>query len=259
MARSATFALSASVPKESGPCLRGLAAPDPDSRAYTFSVSDAPSVTIPDKPAFKASEVCELVQIQPYVLRSWESEFPELGLSKTPGGPRIYRRTDVERVVRIRDLVFTEGLTLSGVRRRFDAEQPQPQDDLFSFVAEVQAAQAKAAQANAERRSLSGVEPAPAASPVAEVEAVPAPRRTPHATTATAKAASPAAAPVATQGELIEATPVPAVAPAVPAEARAALVQLKQEMRSLLDMLGGGRSDPPPARPPAASKRAKRS
>ena len=96
-------------------------------------MADAPSVTIPDKPAFKASEVCELAQIQPYVLRSWESEFPELGLSKTPGGPRIYRRTDVERVLRIRDLVFTEGLTLSGVRRRFDAEQPQPQDDLFTL------------------------------------------------------------------------------------------------------------------------------
>jgi len=75
---------------------------------YTSPVAEAPSVTIPDKPAFKAGEVCELAQIQPYVLRSWESEFPELGLSKTPGGPRIYRRVDVERVLRIRDLVFTE-------------------------------------------------------------------------------------------------------------------------------------------------------
>ena len=74
---------------------------------------------IPDKPAFKAGEVCEIAQIQPYVLRSWESEFPDLGLSKTPGGPRVYRRVDVERVLRIRELVFTEGLTLAGVRRRF--------------------------------------------------------------------------------------------------------------------------------------------
>ena len=112
-------------------------------------MADSPSVTIPDKPAFKAGEVCELAQIQPYVLRSWESEFPDLGLSKTPGGPRIYRRVDVERVLRIRDLVFIEGLTMSGVRRRFEAEQPQPQDDLFAFVAEVQAAQARAAKAKA--------------------------------------------------------------------------------------------------------------
>lgn len=95
---------------------------------------DTPRVAIPDRPAFKASEVCELAQIQPYVLRSWESEFADLGLSKTPGGPRIYRRADVERVLRIRDMVFSEGLTLSGVRRRFDSEQPAPPDELLSFA-----------------------------------------------------------------------------------------------------------------------------
>lgn len=97
---------------------------------------DTPRVAIPNRPAFKASEVCELVQIQPYVLRSWESEFPDLGVSKTPGGPRIYRRPDVERVLRIRDLVFSEGLTLSGVRRRFEDEQPAPADDLLSLASE---------------------------------------------------------------------------------------------------------------------------
>ena len=98
-------------------------------------MADAPRVVIPDKPAFKAAEVCELVGIQPYVLRSWESEFPDLGVSKTPGGPRVYRRADVERVVRIHDLVFSEGLTLSGVRRKFESEAPQPDDaaDLLPF------------------------------------------------------------------------------------------------------------------------------
>lgn len=102
---------------------------------------DAPRVVIPDKPAFKAAEVCELVGIQPYVLRSWESEFPDLGVSKTPGGPRVYRRADVERVVRIHDLVFSEGLTLSGVRRTFESEAPQPDAaDLLPFDAEPLAA-----------------------------------------------------------------------------------------------------------------------
>lgn len=79
-------------------------------------------VTIPDRPAFKAAEVCELVKVQPYVLRSWESEFPDLGVARTPGGPRVYRKADVERVLRIRHLVFGEGLTLAGVRRRLDSE-----------------------------------------------------------------------------------------------------------------------------------------
>lgn len=173
---------------------------------------------IPDRPAFKASEVCEIAQIKPYVLRSWESEFPDLGLSKTPGGPRVYRRSDVERVLRIRELVFTEGLTLSGVRRRFESEQPQPQEDLFSLVAELQAAQA--AQA---------------------ATAPPAPPR-PVATAASAVAAPP--------GEVSEApsaTAAAAVAPAVDEATREQIGKLRTEMRSLLELLGGGQVQSRPA------------
>lgn len=77
-------------------------------------------ITIPDRRAFKASEVCVIAHVQPYVLRSWEAEFPELGVAKTPGGPRIYRRADVERVLQIKQLVYGEGLTLAGARRRLD-------------------------------------------------------------------------------------------------------------------------------------------
>jgi len=71
-------------------------------------------ITIPDRPAFKAAEVCEIARLQPYVLRSWESEFPDLGIARTPGGPRVYRKSDVERVLQIRQLVFHDGLTLAG-------------------------------------------------------------------------------------------------------------------------------------------------
>lgn len=81
-------------------------------------------IEIPKRALFKASEVCEIAHVQPYVLRSWESEFPDLGVSKSAGGPRIYRRPDVERVLRIKQLVFTEGLTLAGVRRRIEEEAP---------------------------------------------------------------------------------------------------------------------------------------
>jgi len=85
--------------------------------------------TIPDRPAFKAAEVCEIAKLQPYVLRSWESEFPDLGVARTPGGPRVYRKADVERVLRIRHLVFHDGLTLAGVRRRFEGEAPTTPKD----------------------------------------------------------------------------------------------------------------------------------
>jgi DNA-binding transcriptional MerR regulator len=78
-------------------------------------------VEIPNRALFKAAEVCDLVKVQPYVLRSWEAEFPELGVSKA-GGPRIYRRADVEQVVRIKHLLLVEGLTLAGARRKIEEE-----------------------------------------------------------------------------------------------------------------------------------------
>ena len=83
-------------------------------------------IVIPDKSAFKASEVCEIARVQPYVLRSWENEFPDLGVSRTQGGPRVYRKADVERVLQIRHLVLSEGLTLAGVRRKLEGPGPTP-------------------------------------------------------------------------------------------------------------------------------------
>ena len=83
-----------------------------------------PDVEIPNRALFKSSEVCEIAGVQPYVLRSWETEFPDLGVPKSAGGPRIYRRADVERVLRIKQLVFADGLTLAGVRRRIEGEAP---------------------------------------------------------------------------------------------------------------------------------------
>jgi DNA-binding transcriptional MerR regulator len=79
-------------------------------------------IEIPKRALFKAAEVCDIVQLQPYVLRSWEAEFPNLGVARSAGGPRVYRRADVEQVVRIKRLLLDEGLTLAGVRRKLDEE-----------------------------------------------------------------------------------------------------------------------------------------
>lgn len=76
------------------------------------------TVEIPNRALFKAAEVCDILKVQPYVLRSWEAEFPELGVSKADGGPRVYRRADVEQVARIRHLLLVDGLTLAGARRK---------------------------------------------------------------------------------------------------------------------------------------------
>jgi DNA-binding transcriptional MerR regulator len=74
---------------------------------------------------YKAAEVCEATGLQPYVLRSWEKEFPGIGVQKTPDAPRVYRESDVEWVRRIKELVFGEGLTLAGARRRLEDSLPR--------------------------------------------------------------------------------------------------------------------------------------
>jgi DNA-binding transcriptional MerR regulator len=69
---------------------------------------------------YKAAEVCEMAQLQPYVLRSWEKEFPGIGVQKSADSQRLYRQSDVDQVLKIKQLVFGEGLTLAGARRRIE-------------------------------------------------------------------------------------------------------------------------------------------
>ncbi len=95
-----------------------------------------PIVAAPKRALFKAAEVCEVVQVQPYVLRSWEAEFPQIGQAPAGGGPKLYRRTDVDLVLRIKQLVFDEGLTLSGARRRLeeDGEPSSPAETVEDML-----------------------------------------------------------------------------------------------------------------------------
>jgi|TARA_B100000315_G_scaffold224051_1_gene229308 DNA-binding transcriptional MerR regulator len=81
-------------------------------------------VKIPKQSVYKAAEVCALAKLQPYVLRSWEAEFPDLGVAPKGSAARIYRRTDLEKVLRIKELLFVEGLTLGAARRKILKETP---------------------------------------------------------------------------------------------------------------------------------------
>jgi len=87
------------------------------------------AAAIPNRPVFRSQEVCEIAEVQPYVLRSWEAEFPDLGVAKTPGSPRVYRRADVERVLRLKHLLFVDGLTLAGARRKLSEEGAAPSEE----------------------------------------------------------------------------------------------------------------------------------
>ena len=80
------------------------------------------SKQIPNKLFFKIGEVCELTDTQPYVLRYWESEFPALAPAKNSSGQRIYRRKDIETVLRIKQLLYEEGFTIAGAKKRLESE-----------------------------------------------------------------------------------------------------------------------------------------
>ena len=75
---------------------------------------------------YKAADVCDLAKVQPYVLRSWEKEFPGIGVQKSADSTRLYRQSDVDQVLLIKQLVFGEGLTVSGARRRLEETAGAP-------------------------------------------------------------------------------------------------------------------------------------
>ena len=66
------------------------------------------------------------------MLRSWEKEFPGIGVQKTQDSARLYRQSDVEQVLRIKELVFGEGLTLAGARRRLETSRPGDESSVES-------------------------------------------------------------------------------------------------------------------------------
>ena len=77
---------------------------------------------IPDKLFFKIGEVCDITGVQAHVLRYWETEFPQLAPQKNRAGQRVYRRRDVEVVLRIKELLYEEGYTIAGAKKRLAAD-----------------------------------------------------------------------------------------------------------------------------------------
>ena len=81
-----------------------------------------PEVLIPDKLYFRIGEVARLCRLPAYVLRFWETEFPQLKPVKSSTGQRMYRRKDVENVLQIKKLLYDEGFTIAGARQQLRAE-----------------------------------------------------------------------------------------------------------------------------------------
>ena len=100
---------------------------------------------IPNKRQYRASEVCQLTDTQPYVLRFWESEFAQLSPDKNRGGQAVYRRADIDVVIRIKQLLYDEEYTIEGARKRLEQEasgevEPPAPAETLPAEAEVDAA-----------------------------------------------------------------------------------------------------------------------
>jgi DNA-binding transcriptional MerR regulator len=85
---------------------------------------------LPEKIYFKIGEVSEIVGVEPYVLRYWETEFDILKPSKAPSKHRLYKKRDVELLLEIKRLLYTEGFTIEGARKRLKESKKEEKDQL---------------------------------------------------------------------------------------------------------------------------------
>jgi len=99
------------------------------------------SPTIPDRLYFKIGDVARICGLETYVLRFWESQFPQLKPNKSGTGQRLYRRREVEMVLEIKRLVHTEGYTLPGARHALEQQSRRPAPSAARASAEISAAQ----------------------------------------------------------------------------------------------------------------------
>ena len=82
-----------------------------------------------DKQLYKIGEVCRIADVQPYVLRYWETEFPALAPNKSGGGQRLYTQHEIDIILRIKQLLYSEGFTIAGAKKKLEgepADSPRP-------------------------------------------------------------------------------------------------------------------------------------
>lgn len=94
----------------------------PTSQKKSATPTPVSGTSIPDKLYFRIGDVAKLCGVEAYVLRFWESEFPQLKPNKSGTGQRLYRKRDVEMALRVKQLLYADGYTIAGARQVFAAE-----------------------------------------------------------------------------------------------------------------------------------------
>src|ERR1700674_4211090 len=75
---------------------------------------------------YKIGEVCKVADVQPYVLRYWETEFPALAPNKSGGGQRLYTQHEIDIILRIKQLLYSEGFTIAGAKKKLETDLTAP-------------------------------------------------------------------------------------------------------------------------------------
>src|SRR5690242_1148395 len=80
-----------------------------------------------EKRLYKIGEVCRIADVQPYVLRYWETEFAALAPNKSGGGQRLYTQREIDIILRIKQLLYSEGFTIAGAKKKLEGELASPE------------------------------------------------------------------------------------------------------------------------------------
>jgi DNA-binding transcriptional MerR regulator len=91
-------------------------------------MSEAARGALPPKLYFRIGEVAELVGVEPHVLRYWEREFRSIRPTKSAKGQRVYSRRDVENLMRVRELLYREGFTIAGAKKKLQRTGVEPEE-----------------------------------------------------------------------------------------------------------------------------------
>jgi DNA-binding transcriptional MerR regulator len=81
---------------------------------------------IPTKLYYRIGEVAEIVGVEPHVLRYWETEFRSIRPQKSRSGQRVYSRRDVDKLIKVRDLLYSQGFTIAGARKKLQHSGQEP-------------------------------------------------------------------------------------------------------------------------------------
>jgi DNA-binding transcriptional MerR regulator len=113
--------------------------------------------TLPPKLYFRIGEVASLVGVEPHVLRYWEREFRSIRPTKSAKGQRVYSRRDVENLMRVRDLLYADGFTIAGAKKKLQRNGTEPEAEIEPGL-EVTASHEPAVEASAPVRPNGGGE-----------------------------------------------------------------------------------------------------